>query len=34
MRWSMGKYHMTLSQYHNGVTDGHVTCHGHGMSHD
>jgi len=25
MRWSMGKYHMTLSQYHNGVTDGHIT---------
>jgi len=22
-RWSVGKYHMTLSQCHNGVTDGH-----------
>jgi len=28
IRWSMGKYHMTLSQCHNGVIDGHVTvCH-------
>ena len=22
-RWGVGKYHVTLSQYHNGVTDGH-----------
>ena len=27
-RWSMGKYHVTLSQCHNGVTDGHRwSCH-------
>ena len=24
-KWSMGKYHVTLSQCHNGVIDGHVT---------
>ena len=33
-RWSVGKYHMTLSQCHNGVTDGHVTDHSHSLSHD
>jgi len=28
-RWSTGKYHVTLSQYHNGVTEGHRwSCHG------
>jgi len=33
-RWSAGKYHVTLSQCHNGVMDGHVTGHSHSVSHD
>jgi len=36
-RWSMGKYHMTLSQCHNIVMDGHRwSCHSHShiVSHD
>ena len=32
-RWSAGKSHMTLSQCHNGVTDGHRWSH-HSVSHD
>jgi len=33
-KWSMGKYHVTLSQCHNGVTDGHVIGHSHRVSYD
>jgi len=36
-RWSVGKYHMTLSQCHIGVTDGHRWSrhsHSHKVSHD
>jgi len=33
-RWSVGKYDVTSSQYHNGMMDGHVTGHSHSVSHD
>jgi len=34
-RWSTGKYHMTLSQCHNGMMDGHRwSGHSHSVSHD
>jgi len=33
-RWSVGKYDVTLSQWHDGMMDGHITGHSHSVSHD